>query len=52
MYAGQMFDPMINQNNQFNNINQPYNVNNFNNQNLTSQLNFNNANPQMFNRFG
>lgn len=50
MYAGQMYDP----NNPYQNIN-PQQYNNSPQQtqmSQTPQLNFNNANPQMFNQFG
>ena len=50
MYAGQMYDP----NNPYQNVN-PQQYNNSPQQAQmpqTSQLNFNNVNPQMFNQFG
>lgn len=47
MYAGQMYDP----NNPYQNVN-PQQYNNSPQQAQTPQLNFNNANPQMFNQFG
>lgn len=49
MYAGQMYDP----NNPYSNLNPQQQFNNPQTpQGMSPQLNFNNANPQMFNQFG